>query len=97
MAVTITTVLAAPQMNISDIIATADADVTATITHGLGGIPADVTGTDLISFALTALPAWALTSRLAATLVWTKLTSAGSGNAGAQLRSVARYPSLIGV
>lgn len=97
MAVTVTTIIASPTCNISDIIATADGDTAATVTHGLGGIPAEVYGTQLISQALTALSAWALTSRLAATVVWTKLASTGSGNAGAQLRSVCRSPALIGV
>ena len=95
-AVTITTVFDGPDSFIADVIATADADTTATIPHTLGAAPQEVTITQLISQALTALSAWAVTTIDATNVVCTKLTSVGSGNAGAQLRVIIKRPHSIG-
>ncbi len=98
MAVTITNVLAVTGRNmiVADVTATADADTTATIPHGLSAAPKAVSGTQLIGQALTALSAWAITTIDATNVVATKLTSTGSGNASPQYRVVAQLPhSLI--
>lgn len=80
---------------IRDVIATADADTTLVIAHGLGVAPAEFYLVPLLSQALTALSAW--TAAVDATnITLTKLTSTGSGNAGAQLRVVAKRPHTIG-
>lgn len=85
-AVSITDIYRSADRYVFDIIATADGDtVTASIPHGIGSIP-DVVGQQLISQALTALSAWALTTLDVTNLVFTKLASTGSGNAGAQFR-----------
>jgi len=70
-----------------DVIATADADTTITITHGLTGITdanANVVLTPLT--AAGTLSTWQRTSVSAADLVLTKSTAVGSGAAPAQLR-----------
>lgn len=96
MAVTVTAVLAGSNTYIADVIATADGDTTATITHGLAASPKEITLTQLISQALTALSAWSATVPGATTSTLTKLTSTGSGNAGAQLRCTIKTPHSIG-
>jgi len=78
-----------------DIIATADADTTATITHGLVGTPQDVQITSLL-VAPALLSGWAVTAFGATTITLTKATTAGSGNAGAQVRVIVRVPHSIG-
>lgn len=80
---------------IRDVIATADADTTLVIAHGLGAAPAEVTMTPLLSQALTALAAWTVAID-ATNLTLTKLASVGSGNAAAQLRVIAKRPHTIG-
>jgi hypothetical protein len=92
MAVTLSTVLAGSTMNIQDVIASADADVTATLPHLLVNTPLLVILTQTISQALTALSAWAATTVNATNVICTKLASTGSGNAGKQLRVVAWAP-----
>jgi hypothetical protein len=96
MAVTVTPVLAGVRLHISDVEATADGDVLATVPHGLPTTPTVVILTQLISQALTALSAWAATTIDGTNVVCTKLASVGSGSAGAQLRVIAMAPhSLI--
>jgi len=96
MAVTVTPVTAGVRLHISDVTATADADVTATVPHGLPTTPTIVILTQRLSQALTALSAWAATTIDGVNVVCTKLASAGSGNAGVQLRVIAMAPhSLI--
>lgn len=88
---------------VANVIATADADVTAVITHNLGlsaaelaaGMPR-VTVMLLISQALTALAAWTVTTIAANSITLTKLASTGSGNAGAQIRVHIERPHTIG-
>src|SRR4051812_8216983 len=82
---------------IVDVTATADADVTATIPHLMGVAPQDVTITPILSQALAALSAWSLNAVPGTTnVVCTKLATAGSGNAAAQLRVIIRRPHTLG-
>lgn len=84
------------------VIATADADTTATITHNMALSAAQLTAgqPDVIITSLLVAPAllsgWAVTSFLTNTIVLTKATTAGSGNAGAQIQVVIRRPHSIG-
>ncbi len=82
---------------IVDVVATADADTTATIPHLMGVAPQDVTITPILSQALAALSAWSLNAVPGTTnVVATKLATAGSGNASAQLRVIIRRPHTLG-
>lgn len=85
MAVTVTNVLAGVNTFIATVIATADADVTATAPHGLLVTPLLFGATQVLSQALTALSAWSVAVPGATNMVATKLASTGSGNAGIQL------------
>jgi hypothetical protein len=67
------------------VIATQDADTTATIPHGLGVVPRSVAITALLQ-APAALSAWAATTINATNVVLTKGVGVGSGNAGAQVQ-----------
>lgn len=80
---------------IVDVIASADGDVTATIPHLMSGTPKEVLITQLLSQALTALSAWAVTSIGATNVVLTKLASTGSGSGTAQLRVVIGLPNTL--
>lgn len=87
----------------AQVIASADGDTTATITHNLAMTAADLTAgrpevyvTQLISQALTALSAWAVTTIAANTVVLTKLASTGSGNASPQIQVTIKRPHSIG-
>lgn len=72
-----------------DIIATADADtVTALVNHGLGLERPTISQVQILSQALTALSAWAVTTLNGTQVQATKLASVGSGNAGVQLRLI---------
>lgn len=71
-----------------DVIATADGDTIATIPHGFGEIPIDVTITPLHNVAAVSL--WRVTSVDATNIVLTKSTTASSSNAAAQVRVIAR-------
>lgn len=81
-------------MSIWDIIATADADTTATITHGLKVTPQVVIITPLLQ-APAALSLWAATTIDATSVVLTKATTASSGNAGAQVRVTVWAPHSL--
>lgn len=87
MAVTLTTVVARGNKRVVDVEATADADTTATIPHGMGQIPQKVTLTELLQVA-AAISAWAVTTFDATNVVLTKGVGVGSGAAGVQLRCV---------
>ncbi len=80
---------------IVDIVASADGDVTATIPHLMAAAPKEVTITPLLSQALTALSAWAVTTINGTNVVLTKLASTGSGNASAQLRVIIGLPNTL--
>lgn len=95
MAVTVTPVLAGVTSHVSDVEATADADTTATVPHGLGVAPSIVILTPLAQ-AAAALSGWAATTINATNVVCTKSTAVGSGAAGNQVRVTAMRPhSLI--
>ncbi|MGE0161065.1 MAG: hypothetical protein AB7T31_16840 [Gemmatimonadales bacterium] len=92
MAVTNTTVLAGVRLNITDVEATADADTTATIPHGLPTTPTIVILTPLAAAARISL--WTAAPG-AVNTVCTKATTAGSGAAGAQVRVISMAPHSI--
>lgn len=102
MAVTVTAVAQPSGQNVRgsssiwDIIATADGDTTATITHGLlGGVaPQDVQITYLLA-AQALVSGWAVTAFGATTITLTKTTTATSGVAGAQIRVTVRLPHTM--
>lgn len=98
MAVSVTNILAGTNTFIADVIATADGDTTATVTHGLsaGGTPKEVQATKILSNALAAEPGWSWAAPGATTVVGTKLATVGSGNAAAQQRVTVRTPHSIG-
>lgn len=87
----------------ANVIATADGDVAATLTHNYGLSAASIALghpwvilEPLLSQALTALSAWTInTPKGANSVVLTKLASTGSGNAGAQLRVRAIRSSMV--
>jgi len=89
MAVIVTTVVARGNKRVVDVEATADADTTATIPHGLGQIPQDVQLTELQQVA-AAISAWVVTTFDATNVVLTKGVGVGSGAAGVQVRAVIR-------
>lgn len=94
MAVTVTA--ASPQgayTKVWTVIATADADTTATIPHGFGSAPFDVSIDPLLAQFYTSV--WTITTIDATNIVLTKGTGAGSGNAGAQVRVTARVPHSL--
>lgn len=96
MAVTIANTLAGVNTFICTVIATADADVTATCPHGLAAAPKLYGVTQVLSQALTALSAWSIAVPGTTNVVGTKLASTGSGNAGVQALVWAMTPhSLI--
>lgn len=98
MAVTITVVrqgTSAKDSHVADVIASADADTTATIPHGLGAAPEEVTITPLLQ-APAALSLWAATTIDATNVVLTKATTMGSGNAGNQVRVIIKRPHSLG-
>lgn len=71
----------------AQVIATADADTTATIPHGMGVTPREVVLMPLLQ-APAAVSDWAVTTKDATNVVLTKGTGVGSGNAGAQIEAI---------
>ncbi len=96
--VTITTVYDGEDTFIADITASADADVTATIPHTLGAVPAEVYIMPALEQALTALSQWVapIASIGATNVICTKLTSTGSGSATKQARVIIKRPHTLG-
>lgn len=92
MAVTPTTVLAGVRLNITDVEATADADTTATIPHGLPVAPTIILLTPLAAAARLSL--WIASSGPVNTVAL-KATTAGSGAAGAQVRVISQAPHSL--
>lgn len=80
--------------HVADVTATADADTTATIPHGLGAAPEEVTITWLKNEAAISL--WRATTIDATNVVLTKATTMGSGVAGAQARVIIKRPHTLG-
>lgn len=102
MGVTLTTIFQGTNINITDVVASADGDVAATIPHGLAAAPAEVYLTPMLSQALAAASAWAVatppaTGVTATNVVLTKLATAGSGNAAVQLRVISKSPGKLGL
>jgi len=93
MAVTVTTIRAGTHQFVADVEATADADTTATLTHGLGAAPEQVIITPLLAAAYTSQ--WRVTSQGATSVVVTKGTGVGSGATGAQIRVTVIRPHSI--
>ena len=96
-----TTAQIANRVNVvsANIIASADGDVAATVTHNLGSDAAAlalgkpwVILEPLLSQALTALSCWIIATKTAVVITLTKLGSTGSGNAAAQLRTIIQRP-----
>ncbi len=85
-------------MMIVDVTATADADTTATIPHLMTGYapgfttPLVAIGQQILSQALAVSSGWSIAAPGTANVVCTKLTTAGSGNALAQLRVTIMKP-----
>lgn len=84
----------------ANVIATADADTTAVITHNLGLSAAELSAgfplvdvTPLLAAAYTSQ--WAVTGAMANAVTLTKGTGAGSGNAAAQIRVQISRPHSI--
>ena len=85
------------------VIATADADVAATITHNLAISAADIAAglpwvivESLLSQALAALSAWTVNDPKGANaVVLTKLATAGSGNAAKAIRVHVMRPHTL--
>ena len=75
--------------------ATADADTTIIIPHGLASAPLLYSLTKIISQSLTADAAWAVTTVNATDIVLTKLASVGSGNANPQVLLQASVPNSL--
>lgn len=77
-----------------DIIASADADTTDTISHNLGILPIEVIITPLSTKGITGN--WSFTSATATQIVIAKNNvGAGSGDAAAQVRVTLRFPHTI--
>ena len=93
MAVTVTPILAGVNTNVSDVIASADADVAAVVPHGLGVAPSIIILTNLLT-VVSALAAWTATAD-ATNVNCVKTAAVGSGNAGAQLRVTAMRPHSL--
>jgi hypothetical protein len=80
---------------IFNVTATADADTTATIAHGLGVIPEEVEIEWLDAAARLSLWIETIASRDATNVVLTKATTAASGAAGVQARVTIRKPHTL--
>lgn len=94
-AVSIGTVFTGTDSIIRTVTATADADTTATIPHGMAAAPAEVQILPLLQ-APAGVSLWAVTTIDATNVVCTKSTGVGSGNAGAQLRVTIKTPHSLG-
>lgn len=94
MAVTVTPVHAGSDFKTWDIIASADADTTATIAHGMAEAPRDVTIRPLLDAAHESR--WFVSTADTTNVVLTKGTAVGSGNASAQIRVQVRRPHSLG-
>jgi len=99
MAVTVTPITTGINNTVFDVIATADADTTATCTHNQNSTGVWIMLVPLLDAAHTSR--WIVSSITATTIVLTKGIGVGSGNAGAQLRVfvlpyTAGYPLVSG-
>lgn len=94
MSVTITSVFTGTDSVIRDVAASADGDTTATIPHGLGAVPGEVSILPLTEAGT--ISAWRATTIDATNVVMTKGTTSGSGAAPAQLRVTIKRPNSLG-
>ena len=93
MAISSTVARQTAEVHISDVIATADADVGPfDVAHGLGSIPLDVTITPVL--AVATLSAWIVSAVDATNIELTKANAVGSGDADIQLRVAGRLDPL---
>lgn len=90
MAITSSTQLATGNQFISHVTATADADTSLAIPHGLGAAPLEVTLTGLLAEAR--LSAWIVSGIDATNVTILKDTAVGSGAAGQQLKLIVKRP-----
>ena len=95
MAVTVTVVQTGANTHTAEVEATADADTTATIPHGLGIKPTIVTVTGMIDQAAAALSGWVVTTINATNIILTKSVAVGSGAAGVQVRMTTSLPHSL--
>lgn len=86
MAVTLVNVLVRGNLKVVDVTASADADVTANIPHGMGNAAVKKVIILPLLQAAAGLSLWAVTTQDAINIVCTKSAAVGSGNAAAQLR-----------
>lgn len=93
MAVNLTTVSSSAVRKIVDVEATADADTTATIPHGMASTPKAV-GVTWLHIAAS-LSFWRVTTIDATNVVLTKSTTGSSGVAGNQIRVDIQLPHTI--
>lgn len=98
-AVSVVVVQAGVTKHIADVIADADADVAATIPHGLGVVPTDVSltpgGQTAAAGAAAQLSLWAITLIDATNVVLVATAGVGSGDAAAQVRVIAAVPHTL--
>lgn len=94
MAVTVAAVYAGVDFKSWSVVATADGDITATITHGFGAAPKEVNFIPVLLAGITST--WFVSDINATTIVLTKGTATGSGTANAQIRVYAKRPHSIG-
>lgn len=94
-AVSLTVVAESQTCKIVDVVASADADTSATITHNFGVAPREALIENLLN-AIAAASDWAVTTRSTTQVVLTKSTAVGSGNAGAQIRVHIKIPHTVG-
>lgn len=94
MAVTVAAVYAGVDFKSWSVIATADGDTTATITHGFGAAPKEYNFAPILQAGNTS--AWFVSSVTASVIELTKSTATGSGTANAQIIVFAKRPHSIG-
>ncbi len=89
-AVTITIVSETANAKIVDIIATADADTRAVVTHNFGVAPRECIPEPLL--AVERLSEWVVTARTTTNVEVSKSTAVGSGDAANQIRYHIKLP-----
>jgi hypothetical protein len=93
MALTVSVVEQGETLYVGTVAATADADATIDVPHGLGAAPLDVSILPLQAAAR--ISNWVVTAIGAVNITLAKTTDVGSGAAGPQLRVTAKLPHSI--
>ena len=94
MAVTVNTIYSRDTVRIFEVIASADADTTATIAHGLADAPRVVWAVPILAAARISL--WIVSAIDATNVTLLKAITVGSGDPGAQVRVfVARAAAFL--